>query len=111
LTKAASGRPGEWQRKKHKHWRGSSVWHHLRLGRGISLNVWTMKGLDHHVIEFGAVTEHAPKRLAHAKRKALRLVRALCLAAAHRAEEMLQTDRVRAAKRTRASARAGTRAR
>lgn len=111
MSKAESARPGEWQRKRHKHWRGSSIWHHLRLGRGISLNVWTMKGLDHHVIEFGAVTERAPKGLADAKRSALRLVRALCLAAAQRAEEILRTERVLAAKRMRASAPADTRAR
>jgi hypothetical protein len=81
------------------------VWHHLRLGRGIALNVWTMRGLDHHVIEFGAVTARAPKKLADAKRDALRLVRALCLAAAKRAEEMLRTERRLAGNRTRGSAR------
>jgi hypothetical protein len=52
-----------------------------------------MKGLDHHVIEFGAVTERAPKQLADAKRAALKLVRALCLEAARRAEEMLRRER------------------
>ncbi|MHB8382466.1 MAG: hypothetical protein ACYDC3_09040 [Candidatus Binataceae bacterium] len=81
-----------WQRKQHKHWRGSSTWHHLRLGRGISINVWTMKGLSHHVIEFGSVTEHAPKVLAEAKRAALRLARTLCLAGARRAEQMLREE-------------------
>lgn len=84
---------GQWQRKTHRHWRGSSVWHHLHLSRGISLNIWTMKGLDHHVIEFGAVTERAPKDVAEAKRAALRLVRSLCLAAARRAFRMLRESR------------------
>jgi len=80
-----------WQRKIHKHWRGSSLWYHLRLTRGISFNVWSMKGLDHYVIEFNSVTERAPKKLADAQRAALRLVRDLCLEAAARADRMLGT--------------------
>jgi len=92
LSRVDLGRTAAWQRKIHKHWRGSSVWYHLRLARGISVNVWTMKGLDHHVIEFSSVTERAPKKLADAKRSALRLVRALCLAGAKRAKLMLHEE-------------------
>jgi RNA 3'-terminal phosphate cyclase len=83
------GKFGVWQQKQHRHWRGSSVWHHIRLAPGITVNVWKMKGLVNYVIEFGSVSERGPSREHAAKRAALKLARALCIEAAERAQSLL----------------------
>jgi hypothetical protein len=83
------GELGVWQRKQHRHWRGSSTWYHVRLARGIAVNVWKTQGIDHHVIEFGSASEVGPAAEDAARRAALKMARALCLEAAARAARLL----------------------
>ncbi|HYB91564.1 MAG TPA: hypothetical protein VEC38_11010 [Candidatus Binataceae bacterium] len=80
---------GVWQRKQHRYRGGSSIWHHLRLAPGIAVNVWTMDGLGHYVIEFHSVTERAPNGEAAAKRAALELAGRLCRQASSCARRLL----------------------